>query len=115
MKQCGADELRVAVDEPLHVMRGDKREPIGKEPLQVQHVQQLALELLRPDELRSVLRTPRTVRIERGGSPFDVEFNASSGTIGIRIRSAAPAPRRPEPKPSGAFASLPPEHEAPRS
>jgi twitching motility protein PilT len=77
-------------------------------------VQQLALELLRPDEIRAVLRTPKTVRIERGGLPFDVDFDASSGLIAVTVRAVAARARPPlERKITGAIASIPIEQRVP--
>ena len=108
MKKTESDEVRLIVGEKIHLMKAGRRQDVGREPLQPPSLQAVASELLRPDELLAVRQTPRNVRADINGDPYDVSFSAQNGVMSMIIRRADGAKAAPEPEPSGAFASVPP-------
>ena len=108
LKKTESDEVRLIVGEKIHLMKGGRRQDVGREPLQAPSLQAVASELLRPDELLAVRQAPRNVRADINGDPYDVSFQVQGGILSMIVRRAGGATPSPEPEPRGAFASVPP-------
>lgn len=96
--KTNADEMRLVIGEKIHIIRRGHRQDVGKEPLRVANMEPLALELLLPEELRTLRDQPRTVRREHGGNGFLLEVSRGVEGIAITIR----------PEGGGAVSELPP-------
>ncbi len=108
LRKTDSDEVKLIVGEKIHVMKQGRRQDIGREPLQAPSLQAVAAELLRPDEIVAVRTTPRTVRTERNGEAYEVDFKAIGSALSMTIRRAAPAQAAAKEEPKGAYASVPP-------
>ena len=90
LKKTNADELCILAGERIFIMRGGRRQDIGRDPVQAAAVHGFASELLKPDEIRAVRNAQRTVRIAHGGDSLEVVFTFVNDSLGVAIRSRRP-------------------------
>ena len=118
LRKTEAEELRLIAGERIHVLRSGKRQDIGREPVQVPSIHQLAAELISADDMLAVRAAPKTVRVDSAGEPVDVVIASGEGGMTVTLRAVKSAPaaqKREMPEPSqstrdlvsGAFRAAP--------
>ena len=99
LKKHDAEEIGLEVGERIYMLQDGQRRNLGREPLQEETLEHTAQGVIGPDGVRSLSKTPRSVRMTHAGENFEVLLHRPNGTIAIRLRRLRAA-GEPSPKPS---------------
>lgn len=92
LKKSEADELRLVTGERIHVLRRGKRHEIGREPVLMTAIHQLAVELLGVDGAIVAQEVATSRPVTKDGDDYEVTVAPSSNGLTIVVRAERPPP-----------------------
>jgi twitching motility protein PilT len=108
LKIADADEIRVEPGRRIYLVTGSQRQDVSREPVQARAIDTIALELLSPEDLVRLSKSPKIVQIKRASESFDVEFSrpGKEAQIAIRRSRAKDRDRPVKQEVKGAYATV---------